>query len=62
MFGKGPTSLFREGGGRSGSGATSPFALASAKVGSPPIAADADFEPANPPNQLSKLIIDYRLS
>jgi hypothetical protein len=29
---------------------------------SPPIAADTDFEPANPPNQLSKRIIDYRLS
>jgi len=28
----------------------------------PPIAAGADFEPANPPKQLSKLIIDYRLS
>jgi hypothetical protein len=27
-----------------------------------PIAAGADFEPANPPKQLSKLIIDYRLS
>jgi hypothetical protein len=33
-----------------------------AKVLKPPIAADADFEPANPPNQLSKLIIDYHLS
>jgi hypothetical protein len=31
-------------------------------VAFPPIAADADFEPANPPNQLSKRIIDYRLS
>ena len=27
-----------------------------------PIAAGADFEPANPPKQLSKLIIYYRLS
>jgi hypothetical protein len=27
-----------------------------------PIVAGADFEPANPPKQLSNLIIDYRLS
>jgi hypothetical protein len=36
--------------------------MASAKLGDPPSAAGADFVPANPPKQLSKLIIDYRLS
>jgi len=35
--------------------------MASAKVAFPPIAAGADFEPANLPKQLSKLIVDYRL-
>jgi hypothetical protein len=36
--------------------------MASAKVGSPPIVAGADFEAATPPKQLSKFILDYRLS
>jgi len=43
-------------------GATFPFTMASTNVGNPLIAAGADFEPTNPPKQLSKLIIDYRLS
>jgi hypothetical protein len=33
-----------------------------AKVGSPPIAAGTDVQPANPPKRLSKPIIAYRLS
>jgi len=36
--------------------------FAAKKVIQPPIAAGADFEPANPPKQFSTLIIDYRLS
>ena len=39
-----------------------PFTGTGAKGPLPPIAAGADFEPANPPKQLSKLIIYYRLS
>jgi hypothetical protein len=38
------------------------LAAVATKDRNPPIAAGADFEPANPPKQLSKLIIDYRLS
>jgi hypothetical protein len=45
-----------------GNGGNCPFTMASAKLGDPPSAAGADFVPANPPKQLSKLIIDYRLS
>jgi hypothetical protein len=48
--------------GKSVVGATSPFDGVSAKARIPPIAADADFEPTNPPTQLSKFILDYRLS
>jgi hypothetical protein len=45
-----------------GNGATLSLERVPAKVGNPPIAAGADFVPANPPKQLSKRIIDYRLS
>ena len=37
-------------------------AAATLQVRKPPIAASADFEPENPSKQLSKLIIEYRLS
>jgi hypothetical protein len=47
---------------RSAYKAWAPQARQIGKARNPPIAAGADFEPANAPKQLSKLIIYYRLS